>query len=356
MYTYFRPGKFWYDNNKKLIQAHGGAIIFAEGKYWFYGENKEDITGSATGEICKYRHHGLKLYSSYDLYNWTDEGFLFPESDDIENPFHPMHVIDRPHILFNKKTGLYVMWVKGGRRTPNNSSLTNCTFVVLVGKDLKSFELLHEFTPDPHHAGDFDIFETDGKAYIVFENPHSEMICRELTDDYTGLSDKWSSHLQFECPPIVREAPAYFERGGRKFLITSGTTSYFANPSIIYDITDIHGEWKEIGNACKNDIFNNSFHAQYSTVFKHPYVEDLYIALGDRWLIDCVIDLPDMCDVFYSMFTKNPDVPKLVSREERATFSDVNTSLATYVWLPIKFDENGNPYIEWKRQWDVNNF
>lgn len=356
MYNKIRPGKFWYDNNNKLIQAHAGAIIYCEGKYWWYGENKEGITGNATPEPCKFRHHGLKLYSSEDLYNWVDEGFLFPESDDINNPFYPVNVIDRPHILYNEKNKEYVMWVKAGRRTGSNINWTECTFAVCTGKDLKSMKYLHEFSPDPHNAGDFDLFVTDGKAYVVFENPHTAMILHELNEDYTGLSDKWSSHLEFECPPIVKEAPAFFEHNGRKYLFASGTTSYFANPSYVYDITDLHGEWKELGLACRNDRYENSFHAQYSSVFKHPTIKDLYIALGDRWLLDCSVDMPNILDVFYSQFTKNPDVKPIMTKAERAELTDNDVSMATYVWLPVKFDENGVPYLEWRSSWQLEEF
>lgn len=74
MYHSFRPGKIWYDTDGKPIQAHGGSIIFSKNKFWWYGENKEGITGRATGSVCPFWHHGVKLYSSEDLYNWVDKG------------------------------------------------------------------------------------------------------------------------------------------------------------------------------------------------------------------------------------------------------------------------------------------
>ncbi|MBQ8356529.1 MAG: hypothetical protein IJX39_01840 [Clostridia bacterium] len=49
---------------------------------------------------------------------------------------------------------------------------------------------------------------------------------------------------------MTREAPAYFEHNGRKFIITSGTTGYFPNPTVGYDVTDLHGEWKDLGLTC----------------------------------------------------------------------------------------------------------
>ena len=72
MYNRFRPGKPWYDTEGKRIQAHGGSIIEAEGKYFWYGENKEKSNGE--GDIW---HWGMKIYSSLDLYNWKDKRRLY---------------------------------------------------------------------------------------------------------------------------------------------------------------------------------------------------------------------------------------------------------------------------------------
>ena len=54
MYHCFRPGKTWYDTDGKRIQAHGGSVLYAEGTFFWYGENKEGITGTATGEKCTF--------------------------------------------------------------------------------------------------------------------------------------------------------------------------------------------------------------------------------------------------------------------------------------------------------------
>ena len=52
MYKTIRPGKTLYDTDGRVVQAHGGSILYHNGKYYFYGENKEGITGAATGERC----------------------------------------------------------------------------------------------------------------------------------------------------------------------------------------------------------------------------------------------------------------------------------------------------------------
>ena len=40
-YTSIRPGKEWLDTDGNLIQAHGGSVMYYNGKYYWYGENKE---------------------------------------------------------------------------------------------------------------------------------------------------------------------------------------------------------------------------------------------------------------------------------------------------------------------------
>lgn len=103
-----KPGKPWLDTNGNRIQAHGGSVLYADGKFYWYGENKEKTTGPHG--IWQW---GVRLYSSGDLYNWKDEGIIcLPELNDKTSPLHPESMMDRPHILYNKKTKKYVMWLK----------------------------------------------------------------------------------------------------------------------------------------------------------------------------------------------------------------------------------------------------
>ncbi len=347
MYTAFRPGKFWYDNNRKKIEAHGGSILYADNKFWWYGENKEGVTGKATGEVCPYRHKGAKVYSSEDLYNWKDEGYLIRYSRKRSDVFYYGSVADRPHVLYNAKTKKYVCWTKVAR----NMDFNHAVFAVCVGDSLTTMKLRGVVEPTPHYAGDLDLFEMDGKGYVVFENPHSCMVVRELTEDYTGLTDRYSEHLHLGTPPFVREAPAHFERNGRHYLLTSGTTSYYPNASITYDITDLHGQWKDLGKTCVDDHNNDSFCAQFSSVFQHPGKKEVYIALGDRWLTDMPLDMPNMDRVFEGGFAGKSEYKLPKVEQEKLTDRDI--SQATYVWLPVQFNDEGIPYIRWIKEWEI---
>lgn len=348
----FRPGKFWYDTEGKRIQAHGGSLLWANGKYYWYGENKDGVTGRALGEKCPIWHKGVRLYSSDDLYNWKDEGVIAVEHENEDDPYYTGRIMDRPHILYNEKTKKYVMWAKIAGLLRRSEGFESCYFSVSVSDDIKGPYTLVNRINDVC-AGDFDLVKDDGKAYVIFELPHTEMICRELDEEYTGVG-KYSSHLPQPYPPFAREAPAYFKRGNRRFLLTSGTTGYFPNHSEIAEIPAFHGDWIELGNACVGDTQNNSFHAQFSSVFQHPFVKDLYIALGDRWLLDMPPDMPNADEMFESFF--NPEKYEQAKNYDLSKYTDENTSEATYVWLPIRFREDGTPYIVWMDEWTVEDF
>ena len=350
MYDKIRPGKYWYDTEGKLIQAHGGSMLYHGGKYYWYGENKDGVTGRALGTPCPIWHNGVRLYSSDDLYNWKDEGVILVEKEDKNHPFYPGQIMDRPHILYNEKTKKFVLWAKIAGLLGGGADFTWAYFAVCEADDIRGEYKLVNLIKDIT-AGDLDLVQDGQKAYVLFEKPHSEMICRTLNEEYTDIAGETTSHLHRPYPPFVREAPAYFEREGRKFLLTSGTTGYFPNATEVAEIIDFHGEWKDLGKACKGDENNNSFHAQFSSVFKHPFIEDLYIALGDRWLLDLPPQMPSPDLMFESAFN-----PALNNVYNHADYTDENTSLATYVWLPIRFDENGTPYICWLDEWRIEEF
>src|SRR3546814_8253042 len=63
---------------------------------------------------------------------------------------------------------------------------------------LGPYRLIDEgFAPCGLHFGDFDLvtnLET-GRAFVYFEHPHSELICADLNDDFTGVSGHFTRHF-----------------------------------------------------------------------------------------------------------------------------------------------------------------
>lgn len=346
MYDAFHPGKPWLDTEGKRIQAHAGYIMYIDGTYYWYGENKEKTDGE--NGIW---HWGVRCYTSKDLYNWKDEGLIIPpEPDNPESSLHPTRCMDRPHIIYNKKTKKYVCWLK-----MENMDLTQSETILTADHILGPYTKVREdLRPLNMSAGDYDLaVAEDGKAYYYFERVHSEMICADLTEDYTNVTGYYSTHFPKLCPPYVREAPAHFIRNGKHYLITSGTTGYLPNPSEVAVGDTWHGPFRVLGDPHPEDESRTSYHSQISCIFKVEGKKDLYIACADRWLPDQMDKEYEVyAEMFECIFTGKPfDFTRM--SEHNATKE--NTSIAEYVWLPIRFDGE-MAYIDWKDEWRIEDY
>lgn len=349
-YTSFHPGSPWLDTEGKRIQAHGGSVLYLDGAYYWYGENKEKTDGK-NGVW----HWGVRCYRSTDLYNWEDLGLIIPpDLEDEQSPLHPTAMMDRPHILYNERTGKFVCWLKIMNRDGTQAS-TVLTADALTGP----YEIVRTgLMPLGMSAGDFDLaLAPDGKAYYYFERVHSETICAELSDDYTDVTGVYSSHFPHAHPPYVREATAHFVRQGKHYLITSGTTGYLPNPSEAAVAEDFHGPFTVLGDPHVNDESRTSFHSQISSVFRVEGKKDLYIACADRWQ-------PERMELRYEDYAHAFDVifdPASTEAEREAAIQSIpadtgnNTSIADYVWLPIRW-EGDSPRIEWRDEWKLDEF
>ncbi len=353
-----RPGEIWLDTAGKPIQAHAGAVIAVGKWFYWYGENKEFTDGKQGIESW-----GIRFYRSQDLYNWDDLGALIPpDTTDPRSPLNPKVFPERPHILFNPRTRKFVCWIKIRGGGPQFRT------VLVADRVTGPWKIVHrELRPAGLPAGDFDLLvdEASGKAFMYFENAHTDVVCIELTDDWTDVTDRLTHHFPRK-PPDVREGLACFQRGGQIYLTSSGMTGYFPNPSEIAVGEDFLGPFKVQGDLHPSDASRTSFNSQISYIFKHPAKKDLYIALADRWLPqvsqDARFPSGHLSDLVRSAITKATAAPRQsLTDEERgvvmqaAALTNVNTSVSRYVWLPVIFKDD-RPTIEWRDEWRIEDF
>ena len=351
-YNSFRPGKIWLDTNGKRIQAHGGSVMFWNDAYYWYGENKE-----FTDPEKNIWHWGVRCYRSDDLYNWEDLGLIIPpNTEDKNSSLHPSACMDRPHIIYNSQTKKFVCWLKIMKKDGTQSET-----VLIADRITGPYEIVREnLQPLGMSAGDFDLaVADDGKGYYFFERVHSETICADLTSDYTDVTGYYSTHFPLVQPPFVREATAHFMRKGKHYLITSGTTGYFPNPSEVAVAQTWHGPYKVLGNPHIDDETNTSFHSQISSVFKVEGKKDLYIACADRWLPQ-----PEFMNLKYEEYAEYIRITfsadeceknKELARKGLESLPKERTKEADYVWLPIHFDGE-KVSIYWYDEWELSDF
>lgn len=349
MYKAFRPGQLWLDTSGKPIQAHGGSVIFHAGSYYWYGENKEFTDG-----VSNIWTYGIRCYCSKDLYNWEDCGLIIPPNlEDESSPLHPTAYLDRPHILYNRYTKKFVCWLKVMCKDGRQRS------TILTADDILGPYTIARtgLRPLGMDAGDFDLaVAPDGKAYYYFERVHSETICADLTDDYTDVTGYYSTHFPHIAPPYVREAVSHFYRNGKHYLITSGTTGYLPNPSELAIADTWHGPFTVLGDPHPGDASHTSFHSQVSCVFKVRGKKDLYIAMADRWVPDHTEwDYNEYRQWFESRFFPNWEGKLDFDPSKFTPDMQINTSRATYIWLPFRFDgEMG--CLDWRDTWKLEDF
>lgn len=345
------PGKVWRDTNGRRIQAHGGALHYEDGVYYWYGENKDHTDGN-----CMVWTWGMRAYRSTDLYNWEDLGlFIPPELTDKTAPMYPTSRADRPHIVKCAATGKYVCWIK-------HCGDDACFTVLQADKFLGPYEIVKvHYRPFDHKVGDFDIAVCGDTAYLYMDADHGGQLTMRLTPDFLAAEKELCWQYKGIDPPFSREAPAVFERGGKWYMLTSGMTGYVPNKSdsAVSDAPD--KPFVSIGDPHVDDASRASFNSQISQVFKVPGKKDLYIALADRWVPDYPVDakLADLLERCTAQsfdpehYKATPEEMQIMMQSPMLT--SANTSRADYVWLPITFEDD-KPKICWRDSWKLSDF
>jgi len=351
----FKPGQIWLDTNGNQINAHGGGILKYENTYYWYGEHKID------GELGNHAWVGIHVYSSTDLYNWKDEGLAFSIDENLNEDIVPNCIIERPKVLYCRKTGKFVMWFhyERGRRPGITSQLGAASGVAVSDSPVSGFKLLHiirpnkkkwpvnvdkrlqdtdliaktkdvyrtlrhdenELTPqcsvlgmefeEGQQARDFTLFlDDDGQAYHIYSAEHNSTThIALLAEDFTTHSGEY--HRAF--PNRWMEAPCIFKRNKKYYFIGSGCTSWEPNAARSAVADHIYGPWTELGNPAGDaNHADRTFQSQSTYVLQ---LEDTYIYMGDRWHPQNAID-------------------------------------GRYVWLPITFT-NEKPILNWLPQWQL---
>lgn len=355
VYDSFNPGQKFVDNNGVVIQAHGGAIYeFEDGKYYWYGEDK----------TLGYRPvGGVHLYTSTDLYNWTDEGVVLKTMESIDefesdsyfknlygdydeqkkkDTFRDLDkntcVIERPKVIYNEKNDNYVMWfhADGPTETSDANYAKASAGVAVSDSPTGPFKLLgsyrlHECPPDqddkhPSDKGmarDMNLFVDDDKtAYIIYSSEENlTMYISKLNDDYTYLAtppDKAVYGVDFirNFPGAQREAPAVFKFDGMYYMVTSGATGWNPNQARYYMADSMLGEWKDMGDPCVGDTSKTTFRSQSTCVLPIDAQKGKFMYMGDRWV-------------------------------------EADLANSRYIWLPVEFDAFGRMSIEWKDSWKL---
>jgi len=350
-----RPGEKWPDTEGNHVNAHGGGILYFNGVYYWFGEAR-----LPRGESDRSKY-GVGCYSSKDLLSWKNEGLALRVINDTSSLLKPGCVIERPKVIFNRKTKKFVMWfhheLKGKGysaamtgvaesdnitgpytyirslrpnagiwpvnftdeqkiSTPNEKELKSWTEPwkeavrngMFVRRDFKGGQM----------ARDMTLFvDKDGKAWHIHSAEENMTLhFSELTDDYLNFTGRYYRVL----PGESNEAPAILYANKKYYLFSSGTTGWKPNPGRLAVADRLTGDWKVVGNPCRGAVEENkiTFGSQSTHILKVEGKKDLIIFMADRWTPENLAD-------------------------------------SRYIWLPVEW-ENGSPVLRWKAAWSLNDY
>ena len=344
------PGQEWPDRKGEHINAHGGGLLFHEGKYYWYGENRP--ARGFTTEV------GVEVYSSSDLMNWEDEGVALAVSEEAGHDIERGCIMERPKVVRNPKTGKFVMLfhleLKGKGYAAarvgfaeSDSPVGPFRFIrslrpnagkwptdfsrrdIRKAKKLKEADYKEWWTPEWREAireglllardvpggqmsRDMTVYvDDDGKAYHIYSAEENLTLnLAERTDDYV---DYTGGYVRI-APGGQNEAPTIFKRDGVYWMITSGCTGWAPNEARMFKAASLWGPWEQLPSPFVGKDAKKSFHTQGTYIFKVEGTEDGFVFMADRW---------------------NPQSLKN----------------SRHIWLPIDFEADGTPVIRWVDSW-----
>lgn len=266
------------DTEGNPVNCHGGGFLTVGDTTYWYGEQRPSRMSSP--------QLGVSCYSTTDFKHWTNRGIVLPVSEDAAEGLTPGCIVERPKVIYNDKTGKYVLWFhhelpgRGYEAAHCGVAVSDTPtgpFTLLRSSRTCAGEYPINFPDSLHgkHAGidpnaiewwtpewqtmvdeglfvdrdleggqmsrDMTLYvDEDGKAYHIYSSEENLTLhIAELTDDYTAHTGKYIRIF----PGGHNEAPTIFKRDGEYWMITSGCTGWAPNKARMMRASDIMGEW-----------------------------------------------------------------------------------------------------------------
>lgn len=317
-----KNGEIWKDTEGNDIHAHGGWILKVKEWYYWYGENR---TGDNFVSVYKTKDFKEFIFCNNVLTakSRTAPGRIRADAEllkpvekfgdtfkrgaltRVTDDGRVLANIERPKVLYCKATGKYVMWMHYENGV--NYDAASCAVATCDTPD-GDFVYHGRFNPFGDMARDCTVFEDGGDAYFIASSRgNADLHIYRLTEDYLNVDKLVRVLFQGE----YREAPAVFKRNGQFYMLSSNCTGWRPNQGAYAKTYDgmIDGRWSVLSNFGDD----TTFHSQPSFVLPVESAGGTeYYYFGDRWGL---------------------------TSEEYFTSS--------YVVLKLRFDADGNPYIEY---------
>ena len=319
----------WLGTDGNIINASDGGIIYADGKYHWYGMAFRPLPmkpGPFGGQMTDI---GVVMYESSDLYNWKYEGVILEVSTDPESPLYAPMRFERPKIIYNDKTKQFVLWCHYVKYPGNHGKGDgDCDMGLAICDKVNGKYKWQGYCKPIDGKGwvrDMTVYKDfDGNAYLIYDK-HVAILADEaskmredrclhvvkLSDDYLSFTD---TYKRIDAA-AWREAPVVAYKNGYYYIVTSGLTGWETNQAKAFRTKALLGEWEEIGDPCVKDLTHTTFNTQGTNAFSLVGTDTQIIMLERH----------------------NTD----------------NFLKSSYIWLPIEFNENNTISLSYKKEWKL---
>lgn len=296
----FRNGEPWLDTDGNVIHAHGGHMLHHDGWWYWYGENRTEnnyVSCYRTKDFKSFEFRGNIITTETPTEGYRVQTDLSLAGKNADGTIHKVN-LERPKVLWCERTKKFVLWCHYENGVDYHDA--RCAVASSDYPD-HGFVYHGSFNPFGDMARDCTLFMDGEDAYFTAASrDNRDLHVWKLTKDFMSVSKLVNNLFQNES----REAPAFFKKDGRYYLLTSYCTGWAPNQGKWSSSDSIDGEW-EI-----NEKFGDgtTFRSQPAFVLEK---DGKFIYFADRW-------------------------------GGNGHYND-----STYVVLEIKFREDGSPYIEY---------
>lgn len=278
------------DRDGDIIDAHDGCLEQFGPRFYLYGTAYGATSGFTTANryVC---------YSSPDLLDWTFHGSLFAAQPD--------GVMYRPAVKYNRGTGKFVLWFNWYPTLWHGQS-----GVAIADTPEGPFTIQQ---PAVHmryaQPGDHSLLiDDDGTGYLIYTSIATEhgISIEQLTDDYLASTHKNSGILATGC-----EAPVLLKRDHSYYALFDACCCFcpVGSGAQVHVAAHPLASYRLIGNINRADgqVIVAAQQAHVATIQRGGRTR--YVWIGDRW-------------------GSTPDGIKGHDFQ---------------IWLPLDFDERGQP-------------
>lgn len=263
-------GSKWTDTNGNEIHAHGGHIIYHQGYYYWYGEDRRSS-------------YYISCYRSKDLFTWEFRNHIITTDSQTSEIRIRTKIqlaqedggkvnLERPKVLFNERTSQFVLWVHFENGQDYNDAA--CAIATCDTPD-GDFVYHGHFNPYGYMSRDCTLFQDeDGTAYFISAaRDNADLHLYRLQDDYMNVEKMAAQVWQGE----YREAPAVIKKDGLYYMCSSFCTGWAPNQGKFGTAPSMEGPWSVLENFGDD----TTYASQPAFILKTQEGQLLYY--GDRW-------------------------------------------------------------------------